>query len=88
MNDITPEKIAEMEMIEKMKKTVMSKILTKDAIERLGRLRLVKPELAEQLELYLLQLYQNGQIKETITDDQIKTILNAITKKKEFKIRR
>lgn len=88
MNEITPDDIAEMERIEKLKKTVMSRILSKEAIERLGRLKLVKPELANQLELYLLQLYQNGQIKGVITDEQIKTILNSLTKKKDFKIKR
>ena len=66
----------------------MRKILTKEAIERLGRIRLVKPELAAQLELYLLQAYQTGEIKTTIDDARLKQILDAIVKKKNFKIKR
>jgi len=88
MNTLTPEQMLQLQELEKLKKVVMRKILTKEAIERLGRIRLVKPELATQLELYLLQLYQSGQIKNTIDDAQLKQILDAITKKKKFKIKR
>jgi DNA-binding TFAR19-related protein (PDSD5 family) len=49
---------------------------------------MVKPELATQLELYLLQAYQAGQIKTMIDDTRLKQILDAITKKKKFKIKR
>lgn len=86
MNNLTPEQMRQLQELEKLKKVVMRKILTKEAIERLGRIRLVKPELATQLELYLLQLYQSGQIKTTIDDTRLKQILDAIVKKKEFKI--
>lgn len=88
MRDVDPEQLEEMQKIEQMKKEVMHKILSKEASERLGRLKLVKPDLANKLELYLLQLYQNGQIKSVITDEQIKTVLESITKKKEFRIKR
>ena len=37
---------------------IMRKILTPEARERLGRVKLVKPELARQVELILVQLYQ------------------------------
>jgi programmed cell death protein 5 len=60
--------------------------LSKEAIERLGRIRIVKPELASQLELYLLQLYQSGKIKKEITDEQLKMFLDSIVNKREFKI--
>jgi len=80
---ITPE---QMKQIEEMKKSLMKKLLTKEAIERLGRIKLVKPELAAQLELYLIQLYQSGRIKGEVSDGQLKTLLDAITTKKEFKI--
>ena len=88
MNYLTPEQMRQLQELEKLKKTVMRKILTKEAIERLGRIRLVKPELATQLELYLLQAYQTGQIKTTIDDTKLKQILDAIVKKKKFKIKR
>ena len=86
MNYLTPEEIQQLQELEKLKKIVLGKILTKEALERLGRIRLVKPQLAAQLELYLMQLYQNGQIKTTIDDSKLKSILDSLTTKKKFKI--
>lgn len=80
------EEMEEMQKLEQLKKTVMKKILTKDAIERMGRIRLVKPELANQLELYLVQLYQAGKIASEIDDNQLKLILGTLSSKKQFKI--
>jgi len=48
----------------------------------------VKPEIAAQLEMYLAQLYQSGQLRERITDEQLVIILKKITEKRETKIRR
>jgi len=86
MNYLTPEQLEQLQELEKLKKVVMGKILTKEAVERLGRIRLVKPELAAQLELYLLQAYQSGEIKTIIDDARLKQILDAIVKKKKFRI--
>jgi programmed cell death protein 5 len=76
----------DMKKVEEMKKIILRKLMTKDAIERMSRLRLVKPDLATQLELYLVQLYQTGKIGKAITDDQLKLILENLTSRKEFKI--
>lgn len=78
----------ELRRIEELKKVVLKKILTREAVERLGRIKLVKPDLAMQLELYLVQLYQSGKIKSEISDEQLKFILETLTTKKEFKIRK
>jgi programmed cell death protein 5 len=86
MNYLTPEQMEQMQEIENLKKVVMKKILTKEAIERLGRVRVVKPELATQLELYLVQLYQGGQIKNVIDDSQLKKILDSLSGGQKFKI--
>ena len=88
MTELSPEDIQKMQQFEMMKKTVIRKLLTKDAIERMGRIRLVKPDLANQLELYLVQLYQSGEIKGMIDDKQLKELLNLLTTKKRFNIRR
>jgi len=82
MNYLTPEQIEQMQQIENIKKTILRKILEKEAIERLGRLKLVKPDLANQIELYLVQLYQSGQIQGMVTDNDIKNILETLTVKK------
>ena len=88
MTELNQEDIEKMQQFEAMKKTLIRKLLTKDAIERMGRIKIVKPELAEQLELYLIQLYQSGEIKNVIDDKQLKELLNLLVTKKEFKIRR
>ncbi|WP_456424049.1 DNA-binding protein [Thermococcus sp.] len=68
---------------------IMRKILTPDARERLGRVKLVKPELARQVELVLVQLYQAGQIREPIDDAKLKRILAQIDARtrREFRIK-
>lgn len=71
---------------ERIKETILRKVLTKEAKERLGRIKIVKPELATQLEIYLVQLYQSGKIKTVINDEKLKMILNSLTSKKRFRI--
>ncbi|MFH0829872.1 MAG: DNA-binding protein [Candidatus Aenigmatarchaeota archaeon] len=72
--------------LEVAKKMMLSKILDNAAIERLGRVRMANPMLASQLELYLLQLMQAGQLKETITDAKLRQILDTLVTKRETKI--
>ena len=79
---------AQQQQMEEMLKTVMSQILDRKAQERLSNLKLVKPELAMQLVVYLAQLFQSGQLRERITDEQLVTILRKLTEKRETKIRR
>lgn len=79
------EEIAELEAL---KKSVLRKILTKEALERLGRVRLANPIIATQLEMYLFQLHQTGQLKETIDDKKLKKILSVLVPKRKTRIRR
>ena len=88
MNPETEMSSEELKKIEQLKKMVLLKVLTKEARERLSRIKLIKPEMAAQLELYLVQLYQSGKIKSEINEEQLKLILESLTSKKEFKIRR
>ena len=72
-----------------MKKEILKKVLTKNAFERLGRVRIANPLLSTQLELYLVQLYQSGQMKGSIDDKKLKQILNVLVpKKRKTKIKR
>lgn len=77
---------AEMQKIEQIKKMILRNVLTKEARERLNRIKLVKPELAMQLELYLVQLYQSGKLRGQMTDEQLKDILQMLSSEKNFKI--
>jgi len=69
-------------------KHIMSQILEPKARERLANLKVVKPDLAMQLELYLAQLVQAGQIQGKLTDEQIVLILRKLSEKKEINIKR
>ena len=74
--------------LEKMKRQLLSAMLTKEAFERLGRVRTVNPQLAGQAELYLLQLYQAGRLKQKITDEKMREVLNVLSDKRDFNIKR
>ncbi len=74
--------------MEEALKQIRMHTLEPKARERLNNLKLVKPELAMQLEIYLAQLYQSGQIKGKITDEQMISILKKISATRDIKIRR
>ena len=75
--------------IEAARKSILMKILNKDAYERLSRVKLSNSSVATQLELYLVQVYQTGQLRETITDEKLKQILSVLVgEKKETKIKK
>jgi len=61
--------------IEQQKHALLRQILTIDARQRLNRIKLVKPEFAEQIELQIIQAAQTGRVKLPITDAQLKAIL-------------
>lgn len=76
------------QQLEETLKAVSSQILEPRARERLYNLKVVKPEMAMQLEMYLAQLYQAGQIKGKITDGQLVTILRKLGQKRDISIKR
>lgn len=66
------------EQVRQQLKQIASQILTKEARSRLANIRAAKPDFAAQVEMQLVQLYRAGQIKDTITDEQLKTLLTKI----------
>lgn len=75
--------------LEAQKHAVLRQILTPEARERLNRIKIVKPELAEAVELQLIQLAQSGRLGSMLTDEQLKTILKRLTdKQRDIKITR
>jgi programmed cell death protein 5 len=75
--------------LEAQKQAVLRQILTPEARERLNRIKIVKPELADAVELQLIQLAQSGRLGSVLTDDQLKTILRRLTdKQRDIKITR
>lgn len=83
------QRIQAQQQIEMQKQTVLRRILTADARRRLTNLKMVKPEFAEQLELQLIQLAQQGRIELPIDDGQLKEILTRLqSQRRETQIRR
>lgn len=74
-------------LLEALKKEILRKVLTKEAIERLGRVKMVNPALAMQVENYLVQAYQAGKLRDVVDDAALKRLLEMLTRKRESKIR-
>ena len=71
------------------KEAALRQILTYEARQRLSRLRLVKSEFVEQIELQLIQIAQSGRVKLPIDDKQLKQILIQLQpSRKEITFRR
>jgi programmed cell death protein 5 len=82
------ERMQQLRQIEEMKRQLLSSMLTKEAFERLSRVRMVNPDTAGQLELYLVQLYQTGKFQEKITDERLREVLKALASKRQVRIKR
>ncbi len=63
--------------IEKKKKEILRKVLTKEAFERLGRVRIAHPEIAEKAEIVIINWYLSGKVN-SIDDNQLKSILSKL----------
>ena len=74
--------------MEAAKKQLLQQVLTKDALERLGRVRLANPVLTTKLETYLIQVFQTGQLGDKVDDKRLKEILDVLTEKRKTNIRR
>jgi len=74
---------------EEQKKVVLRQILTTEARERLGRIKVARPDVAENIENQLILFAQSGQLKNKINDEQLRELLSKlIPKKRDIKIRR
>lgn len=62
---------------------ILSQILTPDAADRLGRIRLVKESRATDIENRLIMLARTGQIRQKVSEDQLKDILGAVAEQNE-----
>ena len=77
------------QQFEEQKKSVLRGILTNDARQRLGRIKVARPDVVEAIENQLIMLAQSGQLKEKINDAQLRALLKKIMpKKRDIKIRR
>ncbi|KAL2128831.1 hypothetical protein VTI74DRAFT_8595 [Chaetomium olivicolor] len=65
------------------RKSILNQILEPEAADRLGRIRLVKEQRATDIENRLIMLAQTGQIRQKVTEEQLKELLNAVADTKE-----
>ena len=71
------------------KEQILKRILTSDARRRLNNIKMVKPELSNLVEQYLIGMATQGKIRGQLTDEQLKQILLSIQQpKRDFKINR
>lgn len=59
---------------------ILVKFLTNDAIERLNRVSLVRPERIDKITMYLKQMISTGQVRNKISDDDIVRILDGLAR--------
>ena len=79
--------------MEAQKDKIMRSILSPEARSRLANIKMVKPEFAEQVEIQLIRLAQNGQLVRAgyslpMSDEQFKTLLSKLqSKKRDIRIK-
>ena len=71
------------------KEIILKQVLSSEARLRLNNVRMVKPDLADSVENYILNLSVQGKISGQISDDQLKQILSSAQQpKRDFKFNR
>jgi programmed cell death protein 5 len=80
---------AEAQRRESERSEVLRRILTPEARERLGRIRLAKPEVAGAVEQQLIALAASGRIQRQIDDATLRSLLERIApERREINITR
>jgi programmed cell death protein 5 len=89
---LTEQKLAEEQIqaqLRAQRQAILRQILTPEARERLGRITLAYPQLAQDIENRLIALAQSGKINAIIDDATLRQILRAIVpKKRDIRIER
>jgi programmed cell death protein 5 len=65
------------------RQSVLNQILHPEAADRLGRIRMVKESRAREVEDRLIMLAQTGQLRQKVTEAQLKELLSAVAENKE-----
>jgi programmed cell death protein 5 len=67
------------ELRDEEKKQILRRIISPKGMERLARVKLVKPELVSQIEDYLIKLYLSGKIKKMLSEEEVIKLLEALS---------
>ncbi|KAI1420227.1 double-stranded DNA-binding domain-containing protein [Xylaria sp. FL1777] len=65
------------------RQSILSQILHPEAADRLGRIRLVKESRAADIENRLITLARTGQLRQKVTEAQLKELLAAVAENQE-----
>jgi len=75
--------------MEAQKQNVIRQVLTPNARERLGRVKMGHPELAAEVERQLILLATSGRLAQQVDDETLKQVLaKMMPKKREITIKR
>jgi programmed cell death protein 5 len=69
---------AEMERREAERSEILRRILTPEARERLGRIRLAKPDVAQAIEQQIIGLAASGRLQRQIDDPTLRSLLERL----------
>jgi len=69
--------------LEEQKKAILRQILEPEARERLGRIKMARPDLAPSVEQQIILLAQSGRLGSKIDDTTLRMILEKLTPKKK-----
>ena len=64
--------------MEIQKQAILRQILTPDARDRLANIRIANPQMAESVEIQLIQLAQSGRLQGVINDAMLRDILRKV----------
>jgi len=71
MQELEARKQQEREMREEM----LTRIMSTEALDRLKRVAIVKPEVAEKVQIQLINMARSGQITTQVDEDRVKNML-------------
>ena len=80
---------AEMQRRDAERAEVLRRILTPEARERFGRIRLAKPDIANSVEQQLISLAASGRLQRQVDDASLRALLERVMpERREIKITR
>lgn len=77
------------QQLEAQIQSILKQVMEPEARERLNTIKLTRPEFARAVEQQIVMLAQSGRLRQKITDEQLKNLLQQLTpSKRDFSITR